>query len=149
MSLNDAVNRFYYEMTISELRLVNETEGCPEITHNSLLYLDLIAYTEDCTASYIASTLGVSKPAVTAKLGELMKQGLVTKRQSTEDRRINYLSVSNEVMNNHLKYDKIMAKAIDDVGGRYSAAELDAFGRILVDLSISYSAEQQKETRQK
>lgn len=146
MKLDDAVNRFYYEMTISELRLMNSSTDSHEITHNSLLYLDLIAYTDNCTASYIASTLGVSKPAVTAKLGELMKQGLVTKRQSTKDRRINYLTVSDEARNEHMKYDSIMAKTLTDIEGRYSAAELDIFGRILVDLSVSYSAKQQKET---
>ena len=97
MKLQQAILQFYYDATLHELRLMNENTLYPDISYHSLLYLDLIAYRENCTASYLAQALHVSKPAVTANINELIAQGLVVKTQSRDDRRVNYSTLSEPI----------------------------------------------------
>ena len=85
MSLQKTLNQFYYGMTINELQLMNEKFQSLNITYNSLLYLDIISFTEKCTITLLAQTLHISKSAVTLKVNELVKLGLINKQQSTQD----------------------------------------------------------------
>ena len=78
MELRRALDSFYYSTALCDLRLMNRQFIDENITYNSLLYLELI-YAMDgrLTASKIAEMLCVSKPAVTLKINELIRQGLV------------------------------------------------------------------------
>jgi Transcriptional regulators len=125
MRLHDALNRFYYDQTLNELRLMNENTLYPNITYNSLLYLDLIAYREDCTASYLAKALNISKSAVTIKVNELIRQGLVVKTRSEADRRVYYLHVSPEVEEDYRRYDRRLDNAVRAVTQRYGDDEVE------------------------
>ena len=87
MDLKKACDQFYLDLIINELRLMNSTNTSNNITYNSLLYLDIIGYKKNCTVSYIADVLNVAKSAVTLKVKELEKMGLVKKTQSEEDKR--------------------------------------------------------------
>ena len=80
MELRRALDSFYYSTALCDLRLMNRQFIDENITYNSLLYLELI-YAMDgrLTASKIAEMLCVSKPAVTLKINELIRQGLVVK----------------------------------------------------------------------
>ena len=88
MELRRALDSFYYSTALCDLRLMNRQFIDENITYNSLLYLELI-YAMDgrLTASKIAEMLCVSKPAVTLKINELIRQGLVVKTPDPKDRR--------------------------------------------------------------
>lgn len=92
MELRRALDSFYYSTALCDLRLMNRQFIDENITYNSLLYLELI-YAMDgrLTASKIAEMLCVSKPAVTLKINELIRQGLVVKTPDPKDRRQNLL----------------------------------------------------------
>lgn len=77
MELRKALDTFYYSTALCDLRLMNKQFVDENITYNSLLYIKLI-YTMNgtCTASKLAELLHVSKPGVTLKLNELLRQGL-------------------------------------------------------------------------
>ena len=77
MELRKALDTFYYSTALCDLRLMNKQFVDENITYNSLLYIELI-YTMNgtCTASKLAELLHVSKPGVTLKLNELLRQGL-------------------------------------------------------------------------
>lgn len=94
MELRRALDSFYYSTALCDLRLMNRQFIDENITYNSLLYLELI-YAMDgrLTASKIAEMLCVSKPAVTLKINELIRQGWWIKTPDPKDRRQNLLSI--------------------------------------------------------
>ena len=81
MSLEDSMDRFWCEITVNQLR--NQQGKCmKDISFNTSMYLDLVKFRGTATVSSIAEDLDISKAAVTMKVNELVKQGLVKKIQS-------------------------------------------------------------------
>lgn len=87
----DVVKKFFYTLSLNELNLMNHNQLCPDVSYNTLLYLDLIYFIPDCTASKIAQQLHISKPAVTSKINDMIAQGLV-KKGSEPERQTSLLS---------------------------------------------------------
>ena len=90
MDLRDSLNRYYYDVTVSDLRQISRTGG-GELSYNSIMYLDVISYQRaqgECTVSTLANTLHITKSAVTIKVNELERLGMVTKTRSETDRRV-------------------------------------------------------------
>ena len=141
MEMKAALDRFYYELTLSELRLMNESPVLPNISYKSLLYLDVIEMMPDCTVSALAEAMRVSKPAVTMKVGELIRRGLVEKRQSERDRRVYHLRVKPEAMAEYWSYDRAMRKAIGVVQDRFGRRDVDMFCSILHAFADVYTKE--------
>ena len=56
MELRKKVDRFYYDMAVSQMQLAN-MEYHHQVSYHSILYLDLIAYTKDCTVSKLSKLL--------------------------------------------------------------------------------------------
>lgn len=138
LDVENVLNSFYFEMAINELRLMNSTRTA-NISYNSLLYLDLIAYKNLCTSSYIADALGIAKSAVTVKVNELCALGLVEKKQSDEDKRIFYLSVPTAVREDYRRYDKVMDDAVCTIKNQYSSEEMSVFCSILHCISAKFA----------
>ena len=134
MSIVEEINEFYYRMAIYELEMMNGTDYYHGLSYNSLLYLNIIDQMEACTVSKIAEILHITKSAVTVKVNELVKQGLVVKEQSTEDKRVFYLRL-NEDMDKIMKnYDHIFAKIEERLKEKYRDEELETFGKILQEI---------------
>ncbi len=134
-----AVDRLYYNIILNELRMMNENRLYHNITYNSLLYLDLISYTENCTVSFLADVLHVAKSSVTLKVNELMKQGLVEKKQSEHDRRVYYLTVRPEILEEFKKLDRATDYAVKQVQKQYVPEEIDRFCEMLDAFSSHYN----------
>lgn len=131
MELLDAINQFYFRMTISDLQALNKQDHNQSISYHSLLYLDLISYKKNCTVSDLAKLLGVSLPAVTSKVGELIRQGCVTKTRSEKDHRVYYLALDARVQEIFNGYDRRMLKAVETVMQNRSQEQIDCFCDIL------------------
>lgn len=129
MNLKEKMDRFYLDTIINELRLANNS-SYQNITYNSLLYMDIIAYKKDCTVSYLAKALHVAKSAVTLKVKELEKLGLVFKEQSREDKRVHFLRVNQEVLDRYKEYDAVLYGALDEVEERYQPEQI----QLLMDM---------------
>lgn len=129
MNLKEKMDRFYLDTIINELRLANNS-SYQNITYNSLLYMDIIAYKKDCTVSYLAEALHVAKSAVTLKVKELEKLGLVFKEQSREDKRVHFLRVNQEVLDRYKEYDAVLYGALDEVEERYQPEQI----QLLMDM---------------
>ncbi len=132
MDLRKALDAFYYSTALCDLRLMNKNFVDESITYNSLLYLELI-YSLDgkATASQIADMLHVSRPGVTLKINELIRQGLVTKTTDSEDRRKNYLTVNEEAMPKYKVYRRQDDEAVARITSRYAPEEIDRFCEML------------------
>lgn len=138
MNLAKVMDQFYYNMALTELRLINENKMYANITYNSMRYLDFIVYTENCTVSRLADLFCVSKAAVTIKVNELCRMGLVEKVQSEEDRRIYYLTVPPHVAEEYARYDRILVRAAERLEGKYSKQEIEQFCKMLTDFGAFY-----------
>ena len=107
MDLRDSLNRYYYDVTVSDLRQISRTGG-GELSYNSIMYLDVISYQRaqgECTVSTLANTLHITKSAVTIKVNELERLGMVTKTRSETDRRVIQLDVSPQMTQSLRAYE--------------------------------------------
>ncbi len=136
MDLRKALDRFYYSSALCDLKLMNKQFVDENITYNSLLYIELI-YTMNgtCTASKLAELLNVSKPGVTLKLNELIKQGLITKTPDPDDRRKNNLTVNEEAIPQYKVFRRQDSEAIKRIKEAFTDEEIDKFCRMLDTIS--------------
>ncbi len=136
MELRKSLDTFYYSSALCDLRLMNKQFVDENITYNSLLYIELI-YTMNgtCTASKLAELLHVSKPGVTLKLNELLRQGLITKTPDPNDKRKNYLSVNDEAVPQYKVFRRQDSEAIRRITDRFSSEEIGKFCEMLSVIS--------------
>lgn len=137
----EAIDRLYYMLTLHELRQMHRNTYYANITYNSMLYMDLIHYTSPCTVSTLADALHITKSAVTLKVADLIKQGLVVKTQSDKDRRVYYLCLSPAAAHMYKQYDARLTRAIGRLEGQYRQAEIETFCQMLEQLSADYMEE--------
>ena len=132
MDLRKALDAFYYSTALCDLRLMNKQFIDENITYNSLLYIELI-YTMNgtCTASKLAELLNVSKPGVTLKLNELLRQGLITKTPDPNDKRKSYLSVNDDAIPQYKVFRRQDSEASKRITDRFTPEEIGKFCEML------------------
>lgn len=132
LDFRKSLDKFYYSTALCDLKLMNNQFVDESITYNSLLYLELIfTMNGTCTASKIAELLNVSKPAVTLKINELIKQGLVKKETDENDKRQNFLSVNDEAIPMYKIYQYQDSTAVQKISQRYSKEDIHKFCEML------------------
>lgn len=146
MDLKKMVDRFYLDMVINELQLANYNH-CQQVSYNSILYLDIIAYKENCTVSYIADVLHVAKSAVTLKIKELERLGLVVKKQSEEDKRVYYLYVNEKLLEEYKSYDRVLYAALEEIQDTYSKKDIENLCNMLETINKHFKKEQIRVTK--
>jgi Transcriptional regulators len=114
-------------MSLNELRMMNEKDHSLGISYHSLLILNLIAYTENCTVSKLADMLQITISGAVIKVGELVKKGCVEKIQSNEDKRVFYLKISPKFADVYGKFDCITRNMDIVLKKKYSENELALF----------------------
>lgn len=135
MGITEKMNSFYYHMSLYELQLMNGSDYFNGLSYNSLLYINVIEQTENCTVSRLAEMLHITKSAVTIKINELVRQNIVKKEQSTFDKRVYYLKLSPETGELMKNYDRIFQKAEAELRNKYTEEQLELFGDILETIS--------------
>lgn len=132
MKLRKSLDTFYYSTALCDLRLMNKEFVDKTITYNSLLYIELI-YTMNgtCTASKLAELLHVSKPGVTLKLNDLLKQGLIKKTPDQSDKRKIYLSVNDDAIPQYKVFRRQDSEAIKRISNRFTKDEIEKFCEML------------------
>ena len=99
MDLRDSLNRYYYDVTVSDLRQISRTGG-GELSYNSIMYLDVISYQRaqgECTVSTLANTLHITKSAVTIKVNELERRDQDPQRDRPEGDPVGRISADDTV----------------------------------------------------
>lgn len=138
MELKKSIKNYFLQITMNELYLMNHDEDGWDISYNSLLYLDLINLIPNCTGSLLADKLGISKAAVTLKVNDLIKQKLVHRVQSDDDKRVFYLKVNEESEAYYKQYEKALNSAVKQAEEKYSLEEREIFINILEDIKNEY-----------
>lgn len=137
MDLRDSLNRYYYDVTVSDLRQISRTGG-GELSYNSIMYLDVISYQRaqgECTVSTLANTLHITKSAVTIKVNELERLGMVTKTRSETDRRVD---VSPQMTQSLRAYEGPFERAIRLVERSFTPEQIAVFCSILNTFTSEY-----------
>lgn len=143
MNLRDSLHKYYYDTIVCDLQQLNHT-GNGELSYNSIMYLDVISYQQNegnCTVSSLAKTLRISNSAVTLKVNELVKLGLVEKTRSQEDRRVVYLTITDLVANSLKNYDSPFERAVQAVEKNFSPTEIHTFCQIIETFLHHYQQE--------
>lgn len=143
MNLRDVLNRYYYDTTVCELRHLSRTGG-GNLSYNSIMYLDVIAFQEGsggCTVTSLAKTLHISNSAATIKVNELSRKGLVAKTRSESDRRVIHLNVTEQVADFLKSYDSPFERAVQAVEQKFSPDEVGVFCSILNTFTEEYNKE--------
>ncbi len=126
-TLTIALEKFYHDFAISELKFRNSFNGNEKLTYNDILYLNIIAgHSGQYTATKIADMLQVSRPSVTDKINQLAKKGYVIRKQDEKDKRIYYLFINEssyldmiDIQNN-----KLVKIFTEKVVNKYTKADL-------------------------
>lgn len=135
MSFTEAMNYFYYRSAVSELRTMHGGNYSPGLSYHSLLYLNIIAGTEDCTVSKLADILGLTRSAVTIKMNELVRRGFVYKKRSREDGRVWFLRLTPQMADVYAMFNKISAKTEEALRAKHTEAEMALFVRMLREVA--------------
>lgn len=141
MDIRKGLASCYYENTISDLRrLSRKTQE--ELSYNSMIYLEVIAFLEEqrgCTVTGLARALHVSVPAATMKVNGLQQQGLVRKVRGESDKRVSYLTCTDQVKDIFQAYDRPFERACRRVEREFSVEEQELFCRILQVFTEEYT----------
>lgn len=142
MPVKAAVDKFYYTIMLGELRRMHTSNHLPAVSHNSLLYLNMIDLTSpNCTVSSLAEQLRVSKSAVTMKVRDLEKQGLVEKIRCENDKRVFHLRINPVYVEEARRFDRVMDRAVRNLRKKYEKKDIDTFCAVLRDLGEEYAKE--------
>lgn len=117
----------------SKIRLEEKMEeiSWQHMTLNHLFYLEAIASLVEPTLSELADTLKVSKPSVTTMVNKLIKEGIVIKLQSSHDKRIFTVSLTQlgkDIVNLELESFFEVMKELEE---NLSLVELEQFHALL------------------
>lgn len=135
MSVVDEINHFYYRMALHELQMMNGSDAFSGLSYNSLLYLNVIDVTEDCTVTKLADALSITRSDATLKVNDLVRQGAVLREQSQADKRVNYIRLSPEMSRAMRLYDKLFERIEERLKDQYTPQELSLFEEILHEIS--------------
>lgn len=127
--MKESFIKFMKAMDIDEFNLIRDSEYGEKLTYINILHLYIISHTEKITVSELANKLKMSRPAITQKINDLEKLGMIIKTQSNEDKRVYYISLSKE-LKEILKEPK-MATVLDAVDKKFSEEKKEVFKEIL------------------
>lgn len=135
MSFVEAMNYFYYQSSINELRAMQGGDYSSGLSYNSMLYLNIIAGTENCTVSKLADILQITRSAVTIKVGELVRRGFVEKRQSGEDGRVWLLRLTPRLADIYAMFNRLSVKTEAELRRRHTEGEIQLFAQMLREIA--------------
>ncbi len=127
--MREAYFKFMSAVDIDCYRSIRESDLGHTLSYADILQLFIINHKQNMTVSELAHRLNLSRPATTQKIGELAQKGLVIKTQSTEDKRITYLSISPHLIEN--SQDTKSATLMDAVDQAFSVDQKAVFATIL------------------
>lgn len=127
--MEKAFINFMKAMDMDEFNTIRDSEIGEKLSYINIVHLYIIGHYEKITVSDLAKRLNLSKPAVTQKVNELEKLGMVVKTQSELDKRVYYISLSEDVMKSC--NEPKMATVVDAVDKHFSDEKKEVFKEIL------------------
>jgi len=123
------------DMSAMEIRAFNKRLDESSPTYKENLYIFTIASIENCTATDLVKTFGVSKAIVSQTLSAMEEKGFITRVKDSADSRKHIIEISNEKVDLFSNEICLIDQAIDLTLSKYSKEELDTVSKILTDIS--------------
>jgi len=120
--LSELVEKFKTQLLSGDLK---------EYTLRQLYYIELVNKHEDISVSEIAKMLDVKKSTVSVAVNQLIEQGIITKIQSSADKRFYFLQLTpkgKDIMKMHMQVHRDAIKEILKV---LNPEEVDSFIKIV------------------
>ncbi len=127
--MREAYFKFMSAVDIDCYKSIRESEIGSTLLYSDVLQLFIINHKQNMTISELANRLNLSRPATTQKVNELANKGLVIKTQSTEDKRVTYLSLSPSLLEG--SNDTKAATLMEAVDQKFSDEKKAIFAEML------------------
>jgi DNA-binding MarR family transcriptional regulator len=144
MTFVEAMNYYYYRSSLGELRWMQREDYSFGLSYHSMLCLNIIASTPDCTVSRLAEMLGITTPGITEKVNGLVRKGLVEKVQSERDRRVFLIKLRPDIQAMYESWDRVSENLETWLLEKYSKDEITLFSKILSDVADYESGEERE-----
>jgi len=133
--MKDSFIKLMKASDLDEFNLIRDSEYGEKLSYINILHLYIISHTEKITASQLADKLKMSRPAITQKVNDLEKLGMVNRTQSAEDKRVFYISISDELK--ELLKESKMATVLDAVDENFPEEKKAVFAEVM-DFMTNY-----------
>ncbi len=127
--MKEAYFRFMSAVDIDCYKSIRDSKIGSTLPYADILQLFIINHKQNMTISELAARLNLSRPATTQKVNELANKGLIIKTQSTEDKRVTYLSLAKSLLQS--SEDTRAATLIDAVDQHFDEDKKAIFAEIL------------------
>ncbi|MGV3003783.1 MarR family winged helix-turn-helix transcriptional regulator [Aerococcus urinaeequi] len=127
--MRESFYNFTHTIYFNEFNIIRNVKIGDPLSYSDTLLLFIIKYKNRMAISELAEYINLSRPAVTQKVNALEKRGLVVKTQSTKDKRVFYLSLSEKVLENC--NNARMTDILDEAEKNFSEQEKKVFVNIL------------------
>ena len=142
-TLNDAlVSLFNDVMDIEQKAII--TEQFKDITNNDMHVIDAIGIGNPKNMSTIAKELSVTVGTLTIAINSLVKKGYVTRQRSNEDRRVVYISLSDNGRKAYKHHADFHRKMIQGIMEELNEQELEVLVKAIHHLDNWFREVQQK-----
>ncbi len=126
-----AILKYIKEIEIHDFKIQTQSSFFSTLSYSTRKYLSILSFSEYNTISDIAGMLGLTKSAVTLKMNELEKKGLIIREQSEKDKRVYHIRVPQIVKKAWKESDEIFEKITSKTGKKFSDKELNCFFDVL------------------
>lgn len=113
MELQREMERCMAAMLMNDLSFYKDSPR--DIGYQSLIYLNLIRYTDRCTVGRLSELLDLDKSTVSRKVESLVREGLVTRDRDDMDGRVAVLELSPDMERLYDRYDEPYEHAIERI----------------------------------
>ncbi len=127
--MRDSYFKFMSAIDIDCYKNIRDSELGNSLPYSDILQLFILGHKDKMTVSELATRLNLSRPATTQKVNMLEKKGFIVKRQSSDDKRVVYLSLSEKLVQS--SQDAKANKLMDEVDRKFSAEKKAIFAEIL------------------
>ena len=131
-----AMVRYMAARSAMELRLSNAMpEADVHISYKDVMYLNLIAEHEGCTATRLAELACVSKPTVTARLNALEAKGYIRRVRSEEDGRVQLIELAGPMAATYGREWDLLEEVSDALRERFGEDRMSDFVEMMDEAS--------------
>lgn len=113
MELKSEMERCMAAMLMEDLSFYRDSPR--DIGYQSLIYLNLIRYTDRCTVGKLSEMLDLDKSTVSRKVESLVRDGMVVRTRDETDGRTAILGLSPSMEELYDRYDEPYGRAMERI----------------------------------
>lgn len=125
------IANYFWKTSIDNINTILSTDQVGSFNMNDYYYLTVISQLENPNLGDVANELKLTKPAISAMVQRLIKNDLVEKIQSPEDKRVFHITLTEKGRKIILGDDAIYRNMVDDLTRILNKKQLSDFDCLL------------------